>query len=703
MGHLGDFFLLLPVLICHYNWGTSGHSLPACSDELQFQCAGGQCISNLRVCDGQRDCEDGSDELQCLAPACRGFTCEDGGCVARSSLCDGALDCLDGTDESNESCGVLWCKKDEFSCHTRRCISLRFRCDGKDDCGDGSDELSCQNCSAGSFSCGPSAACLPMSKLCDGRTDCPDGRDEGGDLCQMAQPRTPPACTVSEFQCGDGHCVPQTWRCDHSPDCSDGSDEDNCEQNECLVNNGGCSHLCVDQPLGFLCDCPSNMRLVMDSQCEEIDTCLESDVCDQLCVHHSGRLTCSCHEGYQMSPTSRECKAKGAVAQLVFSSAEGVRWISITGTEYRELATRLPGPGPVAAWAANRTLYWAGQGQGSIYRVSLDGKPQEPVLVLKGQGSVSGLAVDWIHHLLYWTDEESGSVNMGRLSGLAQWPLIRGLDKPTAVAVDPLQGLLFWAESGSSPKIERAGLDGQDRMALVTTSIRRPTAISLDVPRRLLYWADQGMRTISRVSLEGRHRKTVVESNGYLDRPFGLAVFEGFVYWSEEVTHSICRADKHNGSHFQVLLSDIASPGGLVPVHPVLQPNGPAVCGGSGKVCQHECILIFGSETPRFTCTSTETGQTSAGELPSISRTVPGVTLSDPTFAGILSLIVFLSVLLLGMALWWWRDVFRPSRTHTLQSFFLKESQDPLIQGPAMAPQTCPVKDTLLKLDLDRE
>lgn len=48
----------------------------------------------------------------------------------------------------------------------------------------------------------------------------------------------------------------------------------------------------------------------------------------------------------------------------------------------------------------------------------------------------------------------------------------------------------------------------------------------LDVPRQLLYWVDRGTRTISRVNLEGHHRKTVVESNGYLDRPFGLAVFE---------------------------------------------------------------------------------------------------------------------------------------------------------------------------------
>lgn len=142
-------------------------------------------------------------------------------------------------------------------------------------------------------------------------------------------------------------------------------------------------------------------------------------------------------------------------------------------------------------------------------RVSTHEKNRDSALLFRVQGPVSGLALDWIHHLLYWSSTGSGSVHVGLLDGSAQRALVAGLEKPSAVAVDPVHRwvvdsrgsrlalgkvrvevrrspltlwflrLLFWAQSGSSPMIERAGLDGRDRKVLVTHLIRHPVALSL--------------------------------------------------------------------------------------------------------------------------------------------------------------------------------------------------------------------------------
>ncbi|XP_077574072.1 low-density lipoprotein receptor-like isoform X1 [Stigmatopora nigra] len=654
MGHLGGLFFFISCITRHH---IIAHTLPTCHQQLEFRCKHGACIPREKFCDKHNDCDDGSDE---------------------------------------QLCGQLWCKEDEFSClNSRRCLPSHLICNGVDDCGDDSDEDSCPSCPSGLF-CGPSDSCLHILRLCDGHADCKDGRDEIQEFCAL-RPQRAPSCSSSEFDCGDGQCILHTWRCDNKADCANASDEKNCEQNECLVNNGGCSHHCVDTTMGFHCECPDHMRLVGNSFCEEVNICLENDFCDQLCIHANDTLACDCLDGYHMTPMSTDCKAKGVDGQLLVSTSQGVIQLVLGGAASRILTVHKLGPGPVAVLGSNNTLYLAPLGQGHIYWVDFGGKAQDATLLLKVPSPVSGLTVDWIHHLLYWTSLESDCITVSLLDGSVQRQLVTGLDSPCALTVDPLHGLLFWAQCGNFPKIERANLDGQDTMTLVTSLLQHPIALTLDMPRQLLYWLDRGMRSISRVTLEGRHRKTVVESNGYLDQPFHLVVFEGFVYWSDQDTNSVCRANKHSGSDFQLLLTNVYSPAGIAIIQPVLQPNRSAACGKPGKVCEHECVVGFLPETVSFHCSGN--GDNPSRGIPAISRTIPASLLSDHEIIGILSVIVFLSVLLVGTLLWWWRNEFWPTRNLTEQSFCLKESQDPLLQRPHAS---CLSKETL-KLDLESD
>ncbi|XP_060737619.1 very low-density lipoprotein receptor-like [Tachysurus vachellii] len=446
-------------------------------------------------------------------------------------------------------------------------------------------------------------------------------------------------CVSSQFSCSDGQCVHHSGRCDHHEDCNDGSDEKNCEENECEVNNGGCSHHCVDEPLGFRCDCPPDMRLVQDTRCEDMDPCLDADVCDQVCVHSNISYTCECRHGYMKSSGTGRCLATGDTAAVVFSSSEGIVWMKPDGSENKKITNTTGTSGALTSHTADNTLYWTNTEH--IYRLVLDALDHEPTVMFSGVSGIVGLAVDWINEVLYWTSNSTGAVHAAELNGCEHTPLISGLSFPTAVGMQPVVGFLFWADAGDSPKIERSGLNGQNRKILVTAIIQNPVSITLDVPRGLLYWADSDLNTVSRVAYDGLHRKTVVESNGYLNQPFGLAVFESSLYWTDRLKAAICRADKHNGALLKVtLISGVSSPAGLLIYHRLLQPPV--------------------SDTATSPAKSSMLG-------------------SDSAYIWILSLIVFSCVLFAALFHYRRSGTFSSSLSQFPGESTMKESQDPLV------------------------
>lgn len=63
--------------------------------------------------------------------------------------------------------------------------------------------------------------------------------------------------------------------------------------------------------------------------------------------------------------------------------------------------------------------------------------------------------------------------------------------EPRAVAVAPEHGYLFWSDwNEKRPKIERADLDGSDRVVLVKDGLGWPNGIALDLVTNKLYWCD---------------------------------------------------------------------------------------------------------------------------------------------------------------------------------------------------------------------
>uniref|UniRef100_A0AAZ3SJN2 Basement membrane-specific heparan sulfate proteoglycan core protein n=1 Tax=Oncorhynchus tshawytscha TaxID=74940 RepID=A0AAZ3SJN2_ONCTS len=122
-------------------------------------------------------------------------TCQNGECVPRDYLCDGERDCSDGSDEFR--CGTPSpCEPNEFKCKNGRCALKLWRCDGDNDCEDNSDETDCptrgpgDTCAPEQFVCLSDRTCIPSSYQCDEEPDCPDRSDEVG--CTPPTVTSPP-------------------------------------------------------------------------------------------------------------------------------------------------------------------------------------------------------------------------------------------------------------------------------------------------------------------------------------------------------------------------------------------------------------------------------------------------------------------------------------------------------------------------------
>lgn len=196
-----------------------------------------------------------------------------------------------------------------------------------------------------------------------------------------------------------------------------------------------------------------------------------------------------------------------------------------------------------------KTIYATDLYQG-IYSIGKISKQ----IVENQTGGIEGIAVHPTEKLLFWTvknEAEIRSLNLNilpsnlTLSEVTSYvrviiKLKKDVDRLKAIAVEVCMNMIYYSNINvTKPSIQRAYISGYGRENIITRDIVFPSALALDHKEKKLYWTDSRLDKIEYCNYDGTKRVVLLHTTP--KHPFGITVYENYVFWNDWFQNGIYR------------------------------------------------------------------------------------------------------------------------------------------------------------------
>ncbi|PVD22132.1 hypothetical protein C0Q70_17937 [Pomacea canaliculata] len=248
----------------------------------------------------------------------------------------------------------------------------------------------------------------------------------------------------------------------------------------------------------------------------------------------------------------------------------------------------------------NSRIYWTDLDARLIRSARVDGTQSETVLALGATADAEGLAVDPLSGLLFYTDTGYDIIALVTFAGHQRKVIINtDLQEPRPIVLDVMNGIMFWADWGSNPKIERANYDGTSRQAIVTSDLTWPNALALDIPNQRIFWVDTSNTYDDKVEysdLFGDNRMAIYsEPRTHF---MGMALYDRHIYLSDWQSRSLKHMQTDGTNVMNVGTPTFGYINDVVVHVDGADPQGPNGC-TQNRNCSRICIPRPGNS---FTC-----------------------------------------------------------------------------------------------------